>query len=122
MSLDSPSSRLTQTRSATIRAASAAAALLAMTAVAVADPPVAASPGETRVAKVSLADLDLSTAQGVRAARERVTAAAQRLCWQLGDDARASNRATVSACVRDTVADTMKIVDLPRVAALNGKR
>jgi UrcA family protein len=120
MSVDSALARFTGKRSVAVRAGSAAA-LLAITVIAVADPPVAPSPSDARVARVRLGDLDLATAQGTRVALKRVTAAAQRLCFQLGDDARASNRATVSACVRDTVADTMKTIDLPRVAALSPK-
>jgi UrcA family protein len=121
MSPASPSSRPSRARSAAIRA-TYATVLLTMTALAVADPPPAPSPAESRVTKIALADLDLASPQGVRVARQRVTAAAQRLCWQLGDPNRASNRATVSACVRATIAETMEAIQPPQVAALSGKQ
>jgi UrcA family protein len=121
MSPASPSSRPSRARSAAIRA-TYATVLLTMTTLAMADPPPAPSPAESRVTKIALADLDLASPQGVRVARQRVTAAAQRLCWQLGDPNRASNRATVSACVRATIAETMEAIQPPQVAALSGKQ
>ena len=121
MSRTSLSPRWSRPRSAAMRTACAAAFLM-LAAVAMADPPLAQSPGEARVTSISLADLDLTTEQGTRVARQRVTAAAQRLCWQLGDSTRTSNRSTVSACVRDTIAEAMKAIELPQVAALNSKR
>ena len=121
MSPGSPSPRPPRVRSVAIRA-TYATVLLTMTALVMADPPPAPSPAESRVTKIALADLDLASPEGVRVARQRVTAAAQRLCWQLGDPNRASNRATVSACVRDTIADTMEAIQPPQVAALSAKQ
>jgi UrcA family protein len=60
------------------------------------------------VAHVSLADLDLATPQGSRAALARLRTMAQRLCWQMGDSVRASNRATMAACVRETLARSIE--------------
>jgi UrcA family protein len=94
----------------------ALAALCALASVASAEPP-AAPAAETRVAKVSLAGLDLSTPAGARAARTRLKKMAQRLCRQFGDDLRASNRVTMNACVRETLADAVRQMNSPVVAA-----
>jgi UrcA family protein len=91
-------------------------ALLALGSVASADPP-AAPAAETRVAKVSLADLDLSTPEGTRAALARVTKMAQRLCGQLGDSRSASYQRTRTACVRETVADAVRQINAPALVA-----
>jgi UrcA family protein len=93
------------------------AALFALGSVAYADPPAALA-SETRVAKVSLADLDLSTPEGAHAALARVTKVAQRLCWQFWNSARTSNRADMTACVRATVADAVRQINSPTLAAL----
>jgi UrcA family protein len=121
MYLDSVSTGLPRIRPTAFRV-TCTSALLTMTALAMAAPPATPSSADARATRVSLADLDLATAQGVRIARQRVTAAAQRLCWQLGDANRASNTATVSACVRDTIAEAMRAIELPQVAALSDNR
>jgi UrcA family protein len=54
-------------------------------------------------ATVSLADLDLSTLEGARIARERLEAIAQRLCGELARR-RVSYRPNNAACVHDTLA------------------
>jgi UrcA family protein len=119
MSRSSPSPRWSRFRATAVPSACAVAWLM-MPALAMADPAAAPSQSESRITRISLADLDLTTEQGTRTARQRVTAAAQRLCWQLGDSTRTSNRSTVSACVRDTIAEAMKAIEQPQVAALNG--
>lgn len=87
--------------------ATALLALLTLGSVAFAGPP--SSPAEDgRVAHVSLADLDLATPEGSREALARLTTIAQRLCWQMGDSVRASNRATMEACVRETLAQSVR--------------
>jgi UrcA family protein len=87
--------------------ATALLALLTLGSVASAGPP--SSPAEdVRVAHVSLADLDLATPEGSREALARLTTMAQRLCWQMGDSVRASNRATMDACVRETLAQSVR--------------
>ncbi|MBV8497163.1 MAG: UrcA family protein, partial [Gammaproteobacteria bacterium] len=58
---------------------------------ALADPPSAPAP-RTLESKVSLADLDLTTPEGFRAAQERLTRKAEYLCHQLVDDNSASFR------------------------------
>src|SRR5215469_13794426 len=54
-------------------------------------------------ATVSLADLDLSTLEGTRIARERLEAIVQRLCGELARR-QASYRPNNAACVRDSLA------------------
>ena len=54
-------------------------------------------------ATVSLADLDLSTLEGARIARERLEAIVQRLCGELARR-QASYRPNNAACVRDSLA------------------
>jgi UrcA family protein len=93
----------------------ALAALIALASAAIADPSAPPS-GDTRSAKVSLAGLDLSTPEGYRAALERLKIMAQHLCWQMGDDLRASNRATLDACVRETLAEAARQVKAPTLA------
>jgi UrcA family protein len=82
-------------------------ALLTLGSVAFAGPP-SSSAEDTRVAHVSLADLNLATPEGSREALARLTTIAQRLCWQMGDSVRASNRATMEACVRETLAQSVR--------------
>jgi UrcA family protein len=54
-------------------------------------------------ATVSLADLDLSTLEGARIARERLEAIAQRLCGELARR-QVSYRPNNAACVHDSLA------------------
>jgi len=49
-----------------------------------ADPPTAKTP-RTLESRVSVADLDLSTAKGVRKAHKRLKRTAENLCRQLGE-------------------------------------
>ena len=92
------------------------AALVAMFAlasgVALADQPPAPV---SRVAKVSLAGLDLSTPEGARAAFERLKTIAERLCFQVGDD---PYREFYEACVRETLANAVRRIGAPTHAAL----
>jgi UrcA family protein len=94
-----------------------AAALLALfaltTGVALADQPPA-----TRVAKVSLTGLDLSTHEGARAAYERIKSIAQHLCFQLSDPRKVDDQVLYNACLIETVADTVRRINAPTVAAL----
>jgi UrcA family protein len=82
-------------------------ALVALAPVAAnADQAAAAAP-HTRVADVSLADLDLSTPEGMSAARERLHTMAQRIC--MGPDNHGlSSQPHVVACVDSTVASALE--------------
>jgi UrcA family protein len=55
--------------------------------------------GEMRAKKVSLADVDLSTVEGQRAARERLHQAARNLCSQVADELDLSHHANYLACI-----------------------
>jgi UrcA family protein len=62
-------------------------------------------------ATVSLSDLDLTTDQGVRVARERLTKQALHLCRTFSDPRRVSDRQTVADCVHDAVAEALQHTD-----------
>jgi UrcA family protein len=96
-----------------IRAA-AFVALFALASAALADQSAEPAPA-TRVAKVSLAGLDLSTPAGARIAYERIKTVAERLCFLVGDD---PYRETYEACVRETLANALRRINAPTVAAL----
>jgi UrcA family protein len=84
-------------------------ALCVLASAAVAAPPTDTTP-VTRSAKVSLADLDLSTPEGVRAARERLRGTARRLCTQVADDLDLSHQPNFVACVDETLAAALRKV------------
>ena len=76
-------------------AAAAMAAFVGLNSAAVADQ----VSGETRTKTVSLADIDLSTVEGQRAAHERLHQAARRLCSIVADELDLSRQANYVACV-----------------------
>jgi len=100
-----------------IRTAALAALLTLASAAAFADPPTAPT-ADARVAKVSLAGLDLSTPEGAQAAYARIKIVAERLCFHLGDPSLIDNQAIYKACVAESVADTVRRVKAPALAAL----
>jgi len=108
-----------------LRSAVRAAALIALCALApvaaLADSP-AVSAENTRVARVSLAGIDLSTPEGARTAYNRLKIVAQRLCLQLGDNRKISYQATYFACVRETLADAVRHINAPAIAAVEKSR
>jgi UrcA family protein len=57
----------------------------------------------TRAGNVSLADLDLSTLEGSRAAYERLETMARRLCTELSHSRELSYQPNFDACVHDTL-------------------
>lgn len=95
-------------------------ALLALCALAsasaVAGSPTGAAP-VTRTANVSLADLDLSTPEGARAARERLRKEARRLCSQVADSEDLSHQTNFAACVDETLANALRQVAGPALVA-----
>lgn len=94
--------------------AAALVALFALTsAVALAHQPPA-----TRVAKVSLTDLDLSTPEGARAAYERIKTTAKHLCFQLSDSRKVDDQVLYKECLVETLADIVRRINAPTVAAL----
>jgi UrcA family protein len=66
-----------------------------------------------RSAKVSLADLDLSTPEGTRAARERLLQTARHLCNRVADELDLSHQANYVACVDETLAAALRKVNEP---------
>ena len=82
-------------------------ALIAMAPVAAYADQHAATAANTRVADVSLADLNLSTSEGMRVARERLHAMAQRICAGHADNRGPSSRPNFIACVDSTVAGAL---------------
>jgi UrcA family protein len=100
-----------------IRAAALVALFALTSGIALADhPPV------TRVAKVSLTGLDLSTPEGARAAFERIKTAAKHLCFQLSDARKVDDQVLYNACLIETLADTVRRINTPTVAALLAER
>ena len=99
-------------------AATLAAILLPVTDTVLANPPPVAAKPESVAATVSLADLDISTPEGIQAANARLAQATRRLCRKLGDNRRVSDSATYADCYRETLANALRQVNLPVVAGL----
>ncbi|MFI4869714.1 MAG: UrcA family protein [Steroidobacterales bacterium] len=72
---------------------------------------------DSRSARVSLADLDLTTEAGVRAAQERLHQAARRLCSQLADSEDLGHQPHFVKCVDQTLAAALRQVALPALVA-----
>ncbi len=96
-----------------IRAAALVALIALSSVTALADEPPA-----TRVATVSLAGLDLSTPEGARAAYERIKTTVERLCFQMSDPRKIDYQAVYNVCVNETLADTVRRINAPALAAL----
>jgi UrcA family protein len=71
----------------------------------------------TRSAKVSLADLDLSTPEGARAARERLRETARHLCDRVADELDLSQQTNYVTCVDETLAAALRKVNGPAAAS-----
>ncbi len=71
----------------------------------------------TRAANVSLADLDLSTLEGSRAAYERLEAMARRLCAELAHSHDLSYQPNFAACVQDTLVGALAQANILAAAA-----
>jgi UrcA family protein len=71
------------------------------------------NPRDSRSEKVSIGGLDLSTADGLNTARERVSQVARRLCLQLVDQNDRSRQWNYVNCVDDAVASAMQQVSGP---------
>jgi UrcA family protein len=67
---------------------------------------------ETRAASVSLADLDLSTPEGARVARERLEAVARRICGELASSRDLTYEPSYTTCVQDSLARVQAQVDV----------
>jgi UrcA family protein len=97
----------------------ALAAMLAVVANSVlAESPSAPAKAESVAATVSLADLDISTPDGIRSAHARLARVAQHLCRKLGDNRKVSDPATYADCCRETLANALRQLNVPVVADL----
>jgi UrcA family protein len=105
-------------RKALLPAVALATLLFGVPGSALADGSRPSATAESVTAKVSLADLDVSTPEGARAASARLAKMAQRLCRKLGDTRRASDSATYADCYRETLANALRQVNVPVVAGL----
>jgi UrcA family protein len=74
----------------------------------------------TRAANVSLADLDLSTLEGSRAAHERLEAMSRRLCAELARSPDLAYQPNYAACIHDTLAGALLQANV--LAAAKDKR
>lgn len=83
-------------------------ALFAIAPVATIADQQAASAPNTHVATISLADLDLSTPEGMRAARDRLETMARRVCAKLVPSHDPSHHPVFIACVDDTLAGALR--------------
>jgi UrcA family protein len=99
------------------------AGLMALVAIApvrvVADTPPAPAL-ETRAVKVSLADLDLSTPEGLGAARDRLHQTARRLCSQLEDMRSIAHQPAFIKCVDESLADALRQITAPLLVSVPG--
>jgi len=91
---------------------------LASVVAACADPPAIAA-AAIQSAKVSLADLDLTTPAGARVAYERIRRVAERLCDDREDAWSRYHAASYNACVRETVADAVHQIHVDALLALD---
>jgi UrcA family protein len=107
-------------RKGLLPAVALATLLFGVTGSALADGSRPSAAAESVTVKVSLADLDVSTPDGARAASARLAKMAQRLCLKLGDTRRASNSATYADCCRETLANALRQVNVTVVAGLPG--
>ena len=97
--------------------ASAAAILMALCAIAPLETRAdqrAATTNGSNVADVSLSDLDLSTPEGMRLARDRLHTMAERLCADRSGDRQSSAQPAFGACVDSTVANTLRQLEALR--------
>jgi len=99
------------------QAAFEAAILMALFATApicaIADHP-AAPTTVSGVAEVSLSDLDLSSPEGVRLARDRLHTMAERICADRGSGSDPSSQPAFGACVDSTVANALRHIEALR--------
>jgi UrcA family protein len=97
------------------------AALLTLCALASAGPVAGAEANVSsgRSAIVSLADLDLSTPEGARAARERLHQTARRLCSRVADSLDLSHHTNFVACVDESLSAALKKIQETPAASSN---
>ncbi|MGO9932251.1 MAG: UrcA family protein [Steroidobacteraceae bacterium] len=99
-----------------IRAAGLVAVCLAAPIAALAQQPSAATP--TGTAKVLLAGLDLTTAEGIAAARNRLHETARQICSQRVGNLEPADRAGFLSCIDNTLINELKQVNSSARAAI----
>jgi UrcA family protein len=99
-----------------VRAVCLIAVCLAAPLAALSKQPTVAVP--TSAAKVSLADLDLTTSEGIAAARDRLHGTARQLCSQQLDILDPSHRIDFLSCVDDSLLRELKQVNSEARAAI----
>jgi UrcA family protein len=92
-----------------VRAAGLIAVCLAMPIAALAQQPSGANPSST--AKVSLAGLDLTTSQGIAAARNRLHETARQKCSRAVDDRQPSQQAQFLSCIDISLISELKQIN-----------
>ncbi len=106
-------SRLTRTR---VRAAALIAVCLAVPIAALSQQATVVAP--TSAAKVSLTDLDLTTSEGIAAARDRLQSTARQLCSQQLDNLEPSHRVDFLSCVDNSLIHELQQVSSKARAAI----
>lgn len=96
-------------------------ALSAMPPAALADQ-VATAASETRIARVALADLDLSTPEGARVARDRLYEAARQLCTQLAESRDVGRSWHLRACIDASLASALREIRSRTLASATDSR
>jgi UrcA family protein len=86
------------------------AATVCGTLMAIADQSIAGTT-DPRIADVSLGDLNLASAEGMRTARDRLQAMAQRVCADPVGEHDPSSQPAFGACVDRTVANALRQID-----------
>ena len=75
----------------------------------------------TRSTNVSLTDLNLSTPEGIRLARDRLRVTARRLCAAVADDLDLAHQPNFVACVDETLAAALRKVTEPGASKTTAK-
>jgi UrcA family protein len=79
---------------------------------------LASNAPETRIVRVVLADLDLSTPEGARIARNRLQEAARQLCVRLAESRDVGRQWHLRACMNETVADAWRQLSTPALVSV----
>jgi UrcA family protein len=100
-------------------------ALLALSAMvspaALSDQPAMEAP-ETRTARVALGDLDLSTPEGARVARDRLQETARQLCARLAESRDVARSWHLRACIDATLASALRQIRSSTLASATDSR
>jgi UrcA family protein len=73
---------------------------------------------DQQMIRVSLAGLNLGTAEGRAEAQDRITRAAHRLCAGFDDERRVDHREAYAGCLRDSRAAALQQLERRRIEAM----